>query len=192
MKKFFFFPLWRVEKIEKELSDLEQKGWHLDRISFFNCFHFVESSPRKASYFFTYRMIKEKGMADTEHFLKSKLGASPVNGSSESLLFSVSVYRIVSDADLQKPSFYRNIYLQHLVGQKIILGLGLPIISVLLLILQFLTSGTADMSSWMFLGLMDALCLFYCIYQFAGLRQLKKRYQIMLPHISISHDDFLP
>ena len=193
MKKFFFFPLWKVEKIEKALSNMEQNGWRLDRISFFNCFHFVESPPKKTSYFFTYKLIKENGMADIEHFLKSKLGANPVNGAPTAILHSVYVYRIASDADLEKLWFYRNIYLQHLVGQQILLGLFLPILSILLLIIQLITSGigTADMPSWVFIGLMNVLPLFYCAYQFVGLRQLKRQYKKMLPYISISYDDFL-
>jgi hypothetical protein len=172
---------------------MEQNGWRLDRISFFNCFHFVESHPKKASYFFTYKLIKENGMADIEHFLKSKLGANPVNGAPAAILHSVYVYRIASDADLEKPWFYRNIYLQHLVGQQILLGLFLPILSILLLIIQLITSGigTADMPSWVFIGLMNVLPLFYCAYQFVGLRQLKRQYKKMLPYISISYDDFL-
>ena len=193
MKKFFFFPLWKVEKIEKALSNMEQNGWRLDKISFFNCFHFVESSPKKTSYFFTYKLIKENGMADIEHFLKSKLGANPVNGAPAAILHSVYVYRIASDADLEKLWFYRNIYLQHLVGQQILLGLFLPILFILLLIIQLITSGigTADMPSWVFIGLMNVLPLFYCAYQFVGLRQLKRQYKKMLPYISISYDDFL-
>ena len=193
MKKFFFFPLWKVEKIEKALSNMEQNGWRLDRISFFNCFHFVESPPKKTSYFFAYKLIKENGMADIEHFLKSKLGANPVNGAPVAILHSVYVYRIASDADLEKLWFYRNIYLQHLVGQQILLGLFLPILSILLLIIQLITSGigTADIPTWIFIGLMNVLPLFYCAYQFVGLRQLKRQYKKMLPYISISYDDYL-
>ena len=80
MKKFFFFPLWKIENLEGKLSKLEQNGWRLDRLSPFNCFHFVEATAKDTSYFFTYKLIKENGMADIEHFLKSKHNANPVRG----------------------------------------------------------------------------------------------------------------
>ena len=194
MKKFFFFPLWKIEEIEKELSKLELNGWRLDRLSAFNCFHFVESSPKHTSYFFTYKLIKENGMADIEHFLKSKHGANPVQGTpTASILHTVYVYRMDSSADLEKPRFYRNIYLQHLVSQKILLGLFFPVLSTLLLIFQLLTSGkgTEDISSWIFIGLINLLSLAYCGYQLWGLYRLKQEYKKALQHISVSYDDLL-
>lgn len=192
MKRFFFFPLWKIEKIEKELSELELNGWRLDRLSAFNCFHFVESSPKHTSYFFTYKLIKENGMADIERFLKSKHGANPVQGSpTASILYTVYVYRMVSSEDLEKPRFYRNIYLQHLVSQKILLGISLPILCALLFIFQLVTSGigTEDMPSWIFVGLINILPLAYCGYQLWGLYRLKLEYKKALQHISVSYDD---
>lgn len=194
MKKFFFFPLWKIEKIEKELSQLELNGWRLDRLSAFNCFHFVESSPKHTSYFFTYKLLKENGMADIEHFLKSKHGANPVQGApTASILHTVYVYRMVSSADLEKPRFYRNIYLQHLVSEKILLGLFLPILCAILLVFQLVTSGIGAerMPSWIFIGLINLLALDYCGYQLWGLCRLKQEYKKALQQISISYDDLL-
>lgn len=194
MKKFFFFPLWKVEKIEEELSTMEQNGWHLDRLSAFNCFHFVASSAKRTSYFFTYKLLRENGMADIEHFLKSKHGANPVHGTpTASILHDVSVYRIAACADLEKPRFYRNIYLQHLVCQKILLGLFMPILCSFALTFQLMTYGipTEDIPQWIFLGFIALLSLAYCSYQFYGLFRLKQQYKKMLQHITISYDDLL-
>ncbi len=192
MKKFFFFPLWKIEKLEEELSKLEQKGWRLDRLSPFNCFHFVEAAAKDTSYFFTYKLIKENGMADIEHFLKSKHSANPVPGTpAASILHSVYVYRIVSCADLEKPRFYRNIYLQHLVCQKILLGMFMPILCSLLLTIQLFSGriSAKDIPQWIFLGVVTLLSLAYCGYQFYGLCRLKQQYKKM--HISISYNDLL-
>ncbi len=193
MKKFFFFPLWKVEKIEAELSELEQQGWRLDKFSPFHCFHFVKSSIKSTSFFFTYKLIKENGMADMEHFLKSKLNASPVHGTTASLFHSVYVYRIPSRPSLEKGRFYRNIYLQHMVRQKILLGFILPILCALCFTCQLVFSGmpAEAVAAWIFIGLLNLLPLAYCGYQFYGLRKLKKQYKTMLPHISTSYDDFL-
>ena len=193
MKKFFFVPLFKVEKIENELSCLEEKGWRLDRISFFNCFHFVESSPKKASYFFTYKLIKENGMADVEHYLKSKLGANPVNGELDVFFHTTYVYRMVADPDLEKPRLYRNLYFQHLVSQQILFGLIMPIISVCCFLMQLITTGweSVDTRSWVIIGLMNVIPLCYCVYEFWNLCRLKKQYKKMLPHISFPYDDFL-
>lgn len=194
MKKFFSYPLWKIEKLEETLSNLEQMGWRLDRVSPVNCFHFVESSAKDTSYFFTYKLIKENGMADIEHYLKSKLSAHPVCGTpAASILHSVYVYRIVSCEDLEKPRFYRNIYLQHLVCQKILFGLLVPVLCSLLLIFQIISGGVPaeDIPQWIFLGVISFLSLTYCGYQFYGLCCLKQQYRKMLQHISISYDDFL-
>ena len=194
MKKFFFFPLWKIENLEGKLSKLEQNGWRLDRLSPFNCFHFVEATAKDTSYFFTYKLIKENGMADIEHFLKSKHNANPVRGTpAASILHSVYVYRIVSCANLEKPRFYRNIYLQHLVFQKILLGIFMPILCSLLLTFQLISGGlpAEDIPQWIFLGFLVLLSLAYCGYQFYGLCHLKQQYKKMLQHISISYDDLL-
>ena len=192
MKKHFHFPLWKVDKIEEQLSNLEQNGWRLDRISTFNCFHFVESSPKNTSYFFTYNLIKDYGMTDVEHLLKSKHSANPVRRNpNASILHTIYVYRITACADLEKPRFYRNIYLQHLVRQKLLLGIALPIFSSLMLTLQLAINGipTEDISKWIFLGLINLLLLAYCGYHFYGLYRLKQQYRTMLQNISISYDD---
>ena len=193
MKKFFFFPLWNVEKIENELTQLEQNGWRLDRISFFHCFHFVEASPKKTSYFFTYKLIKENGMADVEHYLKSKLGANPVKGELDAIWQTAYVYRMESGPDLEKPRFYRNIYLQHLVGQQILFGMLIPFISVLCLMGKFIFSGIgpADAPELLSIGVMNVIPLCYSVYQFLGLSKIKKEYKKMLPDRNISFDDFL-
>lgn len=195
MKKFFFFPLWKVEQVEEELSNLEQNGWRLDRLSPFNRFHFVKSSEKKSSYFFTYKLLRENGMADIEHFLKSKHGANPVRGTpAASILHSVYVYRIASCVELEKPRFYRNIYLQHLVCQKILLGLFLPIVCTLSLPFQLIFSGmpAEDIPQWIFLGFLTLLSLIYCSYQLYGLCRLKQMYRKLLQNISISYDDLIP
>ena len=192
MKKYFFFPLWKIEKLEGELSKLEQNGWRLDRLSPLNCFHFAEATAKDTSYFFTYKLIKENGMADIEHFLKSKYSANPVRGTpAASILLSVNVYRIVSCADLEKRRFYRNIYLQHLVFEKILLGMFMPILCSLLLAIQLISGGmqAEDTPQWIFLGFLALLSLAYCGYQFYGLCRLKQQNKKMLQYISISYDD---
>ena len=194
MKKHFFYPLWKIEKLEEKLSNLERMGWRLDRISPINSFYFVESSAKDSSYFFTYKLIKENGMADIEHYIKSKLRANPVSGNpAASILHSVYVYRIVPCVNLEKPRFYRNIYLQHLVRQKILFGLFLPILCSLTLILQMISGGVPaeDIPQWIVFGFGTLLSLTYCGYQLYGLHQLKQQYKKMLPHISISYDDLL-
>ena len=195
MTKFFFFPLWKIEKVEEKLSNLERNGWRLDRLSPFNCFHFVKASAKDASYFFTYNLIKDIGMADIEHYLKSKHNANPVRGTTSTSIFhAVNVYRIVSNADLEKPQFYRNIYLQHLVRQQLLLGAFIPVLCTMLLIFQLVAYGmpAEDIPKWIFLGVINVLLLAYCGYQAYGLFRLKQQYKEMLPHISISYDDLRP
>ena len=192
MKKFFFYPLWKIERLEGKLSSLEQMGWRLDRVSPINCFHFVESTAKDTSYFFTYKLIKENGMADIEHFIKSKHNANPVCGRLDvSILHSVHVYRIASCADLEKSRFYRNIYLQHLVRQKILFGLFFPILCSLILTLQIIGGGVPveDIPQWILFGFITLLLLSYCGYQFYGLHRLKQQYKKMSQSMTISYED---
>ena len=48
MTKRFFTPAWKCEKLESELSRLEQEGWRLDKISGFRKFEFIKATPKKA------------------------------------------------------------------------------------------------------------------------------------------------
>ena len=49
MKKFVFFPLWRIEDVEKYLESMEQKGYRLEKIKHSYWFYFKESTSKKAS-----------------------------------------------------------------------------------------------------------------------------------------------
>ena len=191
MKKFFFFPVWKAEKIEQKLSCLEQEGWRLTKGAAPFLFCFTQSKPKETQYFLTYSDTKELGMWNIEHYLKSKLNADELKNFSFGLMTTVNVYRITQSTNLEKPRFYRNIYLQHYVLMRILLFLVLPVITALCGILQKTLGAfsTQQVAEWAFLVILSIVSLFVCGWYVYGFLFLKQQYKQMREHISIVYED---
>ena len=191
MKRLFFFPVWKVEKIEQEFSRLEQEGWRLTKCATPFLFCFTLSNQKKTQYFFTYSEVKGRKMQEIEHFLKSKLNADEINNSSLGFFSITNVYRMTQPADLEKLRFYRNVYLQHFVSVRIMASLGLPVITVACGILQQIQGGFSaqQLTEWTFLLILSSLSLLLCGWYIYGLCQLKRQYKQIRKHISISYED---
>ncbi len=78
MKKYMFFPLWKIEKLEDWLEEMEKKGYFLDNIKYSYFFSFRESVPREGHYFLTYKSFRGAGMGSWEYALESTHKANPV------------------------------------------------------------------------------------------------------------------
>lgn len=78
MKKFVFFPLWKIEDIEKYLESMEQKGYRLEKIKHSYCFYFKESIPKRMCYFLSYKSFRGGSMGHCDYSLLSKHSANPV------------------------------------------------------------------------------------------------------------------
>lgn len=78
MRKFIFFPLWKIEDIEKYLESMEQNGYRLEKIKFSYWFCFTKSTSKQMCYFLSYKSFRGSGMGHYDYALLSKHGANPV------------------------------------------------------------------------------------------------------------------
>jgi len=72
IKKYIFFPLWKIEVLEKKLSEMEQKGYRLENIKFSYCFFFKKSTPKEMNYFLSYKSFRGQSMSYADYALESR------------------------------------------------------------------------------------------------------------------------
>ena len=78
MKKFVFFPSWKIENVDKYLEDMEQKGYRLEKIKHSYWFYFKESVPKQMCYFLSYKSFRGSGNGHCDYALLSQHGANPI------------------------------------------------------------------------------------------------------------------
>ncbi len=78
MKKFVFFPLWKIEDVEKYLESMEQKGYRLEKIKHAYFFYFKESIPKSMCYFLSYKSFRGRSMEHCDYALLSEHSANPI------------------------------------------------------------------------------------------------------------------
>ena len=78
MKKFVFFPLWRIEDVEKYLESMEQKGYRLEKIKHSYWFYFKESTSKQMCYFLSYKSFRGSSMGYCDYALLSNHSANPI------------------------------------------------------------------------------------------------------------------
>ena len=77
MRKFIFFPLWKIEKTEHTLAEMEKSGYRLTRVMFSYWFYFQKASPKDIRYFFEYKSFRGKTIP-FDYFLLSNHNANIV------------------------------------------------------------------------------------------------------------------
>ncbi len=175
MKKRYYHPIWKLDKLDNELVKMEQSGFRLHKISRFRTFHFIESKPRDVKYFTTYTFVRERGMATTEQSLKES-GANCVPANIDG--FGIAeIYRITNNTtNLKEKLEWRNIYLQHVVFQKFIIALCFAIFSIICTVLQIYFHGFNPISD-IILILITAISTIFAILNLYGFISLKKQYK---------------
>ncbi len=192
MKKFFWFPLWKVEKAEAWLSEMEREGWRLVKVGAFHRFHFKKSVSKEKSYFFTWSMIKGRGMWDTENYLKGKCNADAIPSSGWcSLLYMEEVFRMTHMEEPEKLYFYRALYLRHLLWQRILMYMLVPVFTALCLLMEIICYGFPyeELHRWLGIGLLSVPCLVLAGWNVYGLQVVKRRYHELLGKISLHGND---
>ena len=119
--KYLFYPLWRIEELEKELKDAESKGMKLKEVKRFNRFVFEESAPKDTLYIVTYNMTNDyrPDMFEWERILLSDYKANEIKSKS-----SYSFFRITQDErELKGFIDYRNAYFKHVLLHYFLISL---------------------------------------------------------------------
>ena len=89
IKKFLYFPLWKIENLEHMLEDLEQNGYRLTNVNCSHWFTFKEASPKQVCYFLSYKSFRGESMAHCDYALESKHKANLI----DSKMCYYSLYR---------------------------------------------------------------------------------------------------
>lgn len=183
IKKFMFFPLWKVDELENELNKLECQGWRLVKIKFM-LFYFVKSNSKDTAYIVTYNMHNDfkPNMYEYEHMLLSEYYADKISSGN----ISYSIFRITGkNRDFKDLIEYRNKYFQHILFQYIIGLFVLLLFFLALIIVPIVFHGITilcDIIFTLFCEIILLLLTIYCIYGYIKQRKKAKDYGTQKEH----------
>lgn len=179
MKKFVFFPLWRIEDVEKCLESMEQKGYRLEKIKHSYCFYFKESIPKQMCYFLSYKSFRGSSMGHCDYALLSKHSANPI----KSKLCFYTMYR--TKEPKENLSFLYEVRLDYIktkLLEKALTSLFLTILFVTVVLAAIITK-----SSYKEICLFSpiiGICVYLTIYYFYGYFKQKNKCK------NYEHDNF--
>lgn len=186
MNKRFIFPIWKAEKIEKELSEIENDGYRLESVSKFGNFHFKPCAPRKSDYVFTLFYGKgEISMISTEQFLKENGGNEIKYKNSFLNLTNKSVFRVTKDIDLTEIRNNRDIQLSGVLIRNALLSAFMFILFFAPIVLSFIFQGIKapingyNLFMLYILSFCCVIALFFLIYNVLGYAYLKRKFKII-------------
>lgn len=185
MNKRFIFPIWKAEKIEKELSGIEHQGYRLDSVSQFGNYHFIPCTPRKSEYVFTLFYGKDEiSMFSTEQFLKENGGNEIKHKSLSGGLINKSIFRVTKSIDLTEIRSNRDIQLSGALFRNTLLTAFLFVLFFVPMVLNFIFHGIESINNSYNLFMLIILCIccvitvVFLIYNVSGYLYLKRKLAI--------------
>ncbi len=103
MKKFIFNPLWKTDKTEEKLSQLERNGYRLINVKFNYWFYFKKSEKRNVSYFCSFSDGRGLTMTNWESSICSNYSAQKI----DTKFTSLNYYRVTKDNSKDELLFLR-------------------------------------------------------------------------------------
>ena len=175
MKKFIFFPLWKIESLEQSLEDLEQKGYRLVNVKNSYWFTFKVATPKVMHYFLSYKSFRGASMGNCDYALESAHNASLI----DSKMCYYTLYRTKESKD-KLPLLYevRLDYIRKVLLEKVLTTIFLTALFTLLLILE-INSPTPHKATCI-LWILVAICAcltFYNLFGFIKQRTKCKKYE---------------
>jgi len=175
MKRFIFFPLWKIEKLEKTLEEMERQGYRTTYVKYSYWFYFKESMSKETSYFLSYTSPRGQSMSSCDYAILSEHKGHPVNHKS----CYYELFRTTeSKGELDLLYGIRADFIKHILSQKIFISLFmLLIISALGFARIMANKGvvTGNLAEIIYLSLFFAVCLFFSVYYIYGyIKQCKK------------------
>lgn len=179
MKKFIFFPLWRIEDIEKYLESMEQKGCRLEKIKHSYCFYFEESTPKQMVYFLSYKSFRGSSMGHCDYALSSKHSANPI----KSKWCFYTMYR-TKEYKENLSLFYevRLDYIKTKLLEKALTSLFLTILFVTIILAAIIIKSSYK-EIYLF-SLIIGMCVYLTVYYFYGYFKQKNKCK------NYEHDNF--
>ena len=113
IKRFHYTPLWKIEKTEQWLAEMEQNGYRLEKISCFGLlYHFKCAKSRSVNYLFWFDGLRADGRNGVANDLIRRLSANEVRST---ITTSLTALRITAPCDLTFELDTRAIYFRVLL-----------------------------------------------------------------------------
>ena len=133
MRKFKYYPLWKVNELEDFLSKSELEGMRLTCIKFSYIFYFVKCKSKNSSYVITYDIAKDH-VADMYQYEQELLSDYCANRITTKAT-GYSVFRITGkNRDFKDLKRYRREYFRHIMFQYMLISLIFLITGLMLVI----------------------------------------------------------
>lgn len=169
MKKVIFFPLWRIEKLESYLENMEQQGYRLDNIKYSYCFFFKQSIPIQMQYFLSYKSFRGQSMGCCDYALTSRYGANNI----KSKLSFYTMYRTKEQKDRLSLLYeVRLDYIRVKLLEYALTSMFCALIFIVTLTAQLIQSSYNGL--W-FLCIVVAICVCMTVYYFYGYCKQRKK-----------------
>ncbi|MGN0487554.1 MAG: hypothetical protein ACI4GB_10025 [Acutalibacteraceae bacterium] len=137
MKKILFYPLWKVDGLEKKLHDYELEGWRVKSVSYSYIFEFIKAKPKNTDYIVTYDMARDRTacMYEYEQRLLVEHSANIV----ETRFTGYDLFRITGEnRDYGKLKNYRKAYFKHVLLQYMLIAFVVLVLGLLLILASVL------------------------------------------------------
>ena len=170
MRKFIYFPLWNINKIENILRDKENQGFKLMGVKFSSLFYFKKSIPKDVEYVLTYNFVKSNkaAMHEWQRKLISEYGAQEI----PCINCDYHLCRITKPVDLTEFKKYRCHYMKYVLLQYLLMILVFVLSGIFLFVTTMLgdTGIGVKIISSTYLSI-TIIALFYIVYGY--IKQLK-------------------
>lgn len=175
MKKFIFFPLWKIEELENTLEGMEKQGYRTVYVKNSYWFYFKEVKPKEVSYFLSYTSPKGQNMLSCDYAVLSNHNGHPVKQKS----CYYKLFRTTKPkSELDFLYGVRQDFIKHIFLQKFLLFLFMLILVSVGCFSEIVSTEEFTnfiMTKIVFLLLCVAVCLFFSVYYIYGyIKQCKK------------------
>lgn len=166
IKKFIFFPIWKIDELENYLKEMEKQGYRLDYIKYSYWFYFKESNPKEMNYFLSYKSFRGQNMDHCDYAIESEHNGHIIN-------HTYSYYRLYRSADesdnLKFLYEVRQDYILHKILENFF---SILIFFLLFLVLIFLTK---TLQEKIFNAIAVIICLIIMMYYLYGYIKQKQK-----------------
>lgn len=170
MKKIIWFPIWKIDELEKRLSEYEENGYRVSEVKYSYFYSFKEVVPQKIDYYVSYTALikmntRDTSMLECDRYVKG--GKIPTKHCTYSLRRTRE--------DEKKMDFIRGArmdYIKSVLMQKMLLWFAF---FIMFFLFMFLDMNKMTDSRFAFYILCLSITLFYfCFYLLGFIKQIKK------------------
>lgn len=170
MRKYIFFPLWKIESLERYLENMEQNGYRLEKIKYSYCFYFKVSIPKEMRYYISYKSFRGQSMGSCDYALKSKYNANLI----KSKMCFYTMYRTKEQKEnLSLLYEFRMDYIKIKLLEKALTGMFIAIMFAITCIAAIVTQSA--IKDVVILAVFAGICVCLTTYYFFGYFKQKSK-----------------